>query len=219
MAKRKRKKTRTLLARFKGKTREHKQKRPKPRPKPKKRILSAKHRKAISRGLNAYWKRQREEFKAPEGFQTGKNEIEPMLNRALRNVMKEHGVDGDIRREINADMSIDWELRFAIPKRLDVNALRISVADEIKGALNAWISLGWRFMRDRRMTREEFEDYKEFQAGLQVHTKYQRMTRKGIGLASIVLSKILDSMRKNRRLKPWQLFAWIHWNLAGDKPR
>lgn len=184
-----------------------------------KRHLSAKHRKSISRGLKKYWKRQKEEIRVPKGFKTEKREIEPMLNRALRIVMRDHGVDGDIRREINADMSVDWELRLAIPRGVNVKDLTTDLGSVLKPESNSWIAIGARFKDDKRMTPERRAEYDRFRAWLQVHAHYQRMTKGKIATNIVAVQKILDTMRKNKRRKPEQIFVRVHWNLSNEKPR
>lgn len=185
----------------------------------KKRHLSAKHRKAISRGLKRYWKRQREEIQVPRGFKTGRRDIEPMLNRALRIMMRDHGIDGDIRREINADNSVDWELRLAIPKGVNVKEVTTDLGSVLKPELNAWMAIGARFKDDKRMTPERRAEYDRFRAWLQVHAHYQRMTKGKIATNIVAVQKILESMRKNKRRKPEQIFVRVHWNLSGEKPK
>ncbi len=181
--------------------------------------LSEEHRKAISRGLKRYHKRQREEIEVPQGFKTGKDEIEPMLNRALRIMMRDHGVDGDIRREINADMTVDWELRFAIPRGTDLDAFTTDLSNVLKPGDNAWIAVGARFASDKNMSPEKKAEYDRFRSMLQVHAHYQRMTKRKIATNVLGIQSIMESMRKNRRRKPEQIFVRVHWNLKGEKPQ
>ncbi len=181
------------------------------------RHLSAEHRKAISEGVKRYWRRQHE-IDIPRGFKTGKAEIEPILNRAMRVMIRDHGVDGDIRREVNADKTVDWELRFAIPRGVNLVGFTTDLGTVLKPAINAWIAIGARFTGDKKMDRETREAYERFRALYQVHAHYQRMTGRKIATNIVAIQQIIASMRKHKRRKPVQIFVRVHWNLTGDKP-
>jgi len=184
-----------------------------------KRHLSTKHRKAISRGLKRYWRRQREEIGVPRGFKTSRQEVEPMLNRAMAIMMRDHGVDGKIDREINADLTVDWELRFAIPRNVNLRDFATDLNQVLKPMLNSWISIGVRFMRNKRMTREEWKAYEEFGGMLQVGAHFQRMTKGKIATNIIAVQSIMEKMKRKKRLKPNQIFVRVHWNLKGERPK
>ena len=180
--------------------------------------LSEKHRKAISKGLKQFWKRQSPEAKRPRGFRSSERDIEPMLNRAGRIMSKEHGVDSDVRRAVNADMSVDWELRFAIPKGVDLDDFTTDLANALRPAAHSWIATGVRFEAGK-MTREEWEKYERRRDMLQVHAHYQAMTKGKIATNVLGLQTIMETMRTRRRRKPREVFVRVHWNMEGRKPK
>lgn len=184
-----------------------------------KRRLSAKHRKAISRGLRRYWRRQKEEG-VPRGYTSKKREVEPMLNRAKRIISEDRGVDVSIRREVNADTSIDWEMRIAIPRGVKVDDVLIDLATVLRGVPRTWIGVGVRFQSDRILDKdvERKADYERFRTALQVHAHYQRNTDRKIQTNILGIQKIVESMVKNKHHKPHEIFVRIHWNMKGERP-
>lgn len=189
----------------------------------------ADHSARVSAGLKAYWKAHATPLEKAWGrklVEEEKKERKKIRTEGLSIVEK--GIaylerlqdflvaDSNVDSAVNADGSVDVEIRISVPRGEDGRSMLLDLADKVVVPHGWWIAVGWIFSPSADMTDEERANYERFYKLLQVHTHYQQSDRKSANIVGAL--KIYDSLEESKRRKPEQFYIRIHWSPEGIRP-
>jgi hypothetical protein len=152
----------------------------------------------------------------PEGFGRidPRPEIQDMLHKSGEEMVRIHGIDHDVRHAVNADNSVSFELRFAVPKKFDPQIMFTDLASSLRSIPGTWISLGFRF-RPSKMSPEEAESYDRYRGMTQIQAYTRRSTPGKIADLEATAEKILANVKERKGWVPETMFVRVHWKEEG----
>jgi hypothetical protein len=117
-----------------------------------------------------------------------------------------------IYRAVNADGSVDGEIRVTVPRGVSPDAMVMKIGALLRGIAGSWITAGARFT-----PKDDIENYTRYMGLVDVHVHYRRINRKATTFV-VLRDEILDGMAAKRWNKPLEVFVRLHWNAKGTRP-
>ncbi len=155
----------------------------------------------------------------PKGFERidPRPRVDTMLRLAGAEVRATHGLDYDVRHAVNADKSVAYELRFAMPRKPDVQVLLTDVANALRPVPGTWVTMGFRF-RPEKLTAEEAALYDRYRGQVQVQAYTQRSTSGHLATLEATAEEVYSNVKSKR--KGWvaeTMFVRYFWTPTGER--
>ncbi len=152
----------------------------------------------------------------PKGFGRidPRAEIASMLEQAGEEVKGAWGFDYDVRHALNSDLSLSYELRLALPSKLEVARFMTDLTNALKSVPGTWVSIGFRF-RPKRVSEEERESYDRYRGALQIQAYTRRSSARRLVALEATAEEILENVKEKKGWKPEQVFVRVHWSKEG----
>jgi hypothetical protein len=156
----------------------------------------------------------------PRGFERvdSRPRIGFMLRQAGEEIGARYGFDHDLRQAINADKSVAYELRFALPDKIDPQILLTDVANALRPISGTWLTFGFRF-RPGTMSPEMAAKYDRYKGTMQLQAYSQRSSPGHLATLEATAEEIYRNVK--RRRKGWKaetLFVRVMWSPDGNRP-
>ncbi len=194
---------------------------------PSKREREKLRRERIAASMREYWKTKKtkeQRAKAavkempplPKGFGRvdPRAEISSMLEQAGEEIKHFWNFDYDVRHAVNADLSISYELRIALPSKLEVERFMTDLTNALKSVPGTWVSIGFRF-RPKKVSEEERETYDRYRGALQIQAYTRRSSARRLVALEATAEEILENVKEKKGWRPEQVFVRVHWSKEG----
>lgn len=154
----------------------------------------------------------------PSGLtpEQAQDDLKKFLKEARASIMDASSLDILVRTHLNADRSVDGELRVqAIPDEYEVSdVINELMFGHFKPKRGLWIAVGLRHA-DLEGTKSGDSRYRGL---IQVNTYYGRYSIDRLLHELGVARRMGDNLAEAGRLKPQQVYVRFHWNKKNQKP-
>lgn len=127
----------------------------------------------------------------------------------------EYGISSKIRVKVNKDASVDGEVRFTIPKGINLRDVLLLAENAMKVPRGQWLSVG--FVHDiSGLSAEVMKRYLRYRGKARTQAYWSRSAKKALHF--LTARRIARNIARKRRRKPEQVIIKLHWNPWREKP-